>query len=485
MPASGRRLIASARIPFIELRGRLFAKYVALFVAVVCMALIANGAFQIWFFSQEHKASLIRIQHEQAEAAAAKIGQFVKEIESQLGWTVQLPWTAGTFQQRRTDAWRLFRQVPAITELAQLDPSGREQIRVSRLAPDVLGSGIDFSGDPRFIEAVSRKTYYGPVYFRRDSEPYMTLGLAGGRDAGVSVAEVNLKFIWDVVSQIKVGQRGKAYVVDSRGRLIAHPDISLVLRTTDLSHLTQVQAARASFSGAAVETVQVAKDIQGQRVLTAYAPVAPLGWLVFAELPTDEAYAPLYATIARTGWLLLAALGLAFLAGMFLARKMVVPIQALRAGAARIGHGDLDQRISINTGDEIEELADQFNDMARRLRDSYADLEKKIESRTQELARSVSELRALGEVSQAVNSTLDLENVLTTIVAKAVQLSGTEAGSMYVFDDAAQAFRLRANYGTDQATITALMEQHDRSQLSSHQFCNRAARTASSSGLAQ
>ena len=272
--------------------------------------------------------------------------------------------------QRRTDAWRLFRQVPAITDLVQLDPFGREQLRASRLAPDVLESGIDASNDPKFLEAVSRKTYYGEVYFRNNSEPYMTLALAGDRDAGVSVAEVNLKFIWDVVSQIKVGERGQAYVVDARGRLIAHPDISLVLSNTDLSHLAQVRAARAISSGGSADTVEVAKNIQGQQVLTASAPVRALGWLVFVELPADEAYRPLYATIVRTGWLpLLGALGLAFLAGTFLARKMVVPIQALRAGAVRIGSGDLGQRISINTGDEIEELADQFNDMARRLQE--------------------------------------------------------------------------------------------------------------------
>ena len=141
---------------------------------------------------------------------------------------------------------------------------------------------------------------------------------------------------------------------------------------------------------------------------------------------------------------------MAVLAGMFLARKMVVPIQALQAGAARIGSGDLGQRISIKTGDELEALADQFNDMAGRLQDSYTDLERKVEARTRELAQSVSELRALGEVSQAVNSTLDLETVLTTIVAKAVQISGTEAGAIYVFDDQQQEFRLRATYGMDQ-----------------------------------
>ena len=170
-------------------RSRLFIKYVALFVTVVVLALVANGAFEIWFSYQEHKASLISIQREQAEAAAAKIEQFITEIESQVGWTTQLPWSDSTLEQRRFDALRLLRQVPAITELAQINASGHEQLRVSRLAMEVVGSGIDMSKEPEFTEAVAHKVYYGPVYFRRESEPYMTLSLAGTRrDTGVSIA---------------------------------------------------------------------------------------------------------------------------------------------------------------------------------------------------------------------------------------------------------------------------------------------------------
>jgi two-component system NtrC family sensor kinase len=386
------------KVPIPKTRRRLFAKYVALFVAVVCVALISNGIFDVFFYYQEHKGSLIRIQREQAEAASAKISQFVKEIESQLGWTTQLPWSAGSIEQRRFDALRLLRQVPAITELAQLDASGKERLRVSRLAMDVVASGTDFSKEPKFTEAVARKVYYGPVYFRRESEPYMTLAIAGTRrDAGVSVAEVNLKLIWDVVSQIKVGERGHAYVVDAQGRLIAHPDISLVLRNTDMSRLAQVSAARAATGGEAPERVQESEDIAGRKVLTAYAPVAPLGWLVFVELPATEAYAPLYAALERLGFVLLAALGFAVLAGMFLAGRMVGPIQALRAGAERIGGGDLSQRIRIKTGDELEALADQFNDMAGRLQESYAGLEQKVEERTREVEEKSRQLEVASQ----------------------------------------------------------------------------------------
>jgi signal transduction histidine kinase len=432
-----------------KIRSRLFTKYVALFVAVVGVALLSNGIFEVFFYYREHKAALIRIQHEQAEAAAAKIGQFIKEIESQLGWTTQLPWSAGSIEQRRFDALRLLRQVPAITELAQVDSTGKERLRVSRLAMDVVDSGLDLSKDPKFTEAVAHKVYYGPVYFRRESEPYMTLSLAGTRkDAGVSIAEVNLKLIWDVVSQIKVGERGHAYVVGPGGRLIAHPDISLVLRNTDMSKLAQVQAAQAGN----VESLEGAKNTQGQEVLTASAPIAPLGWTMFVELPVEEAYASLYAALQRLAIVLAAASLFAVLAGVFLARRMVGPIQALRAGAERIGGGDFAQHITIKTGDELEGLANQFNEMGARLQESYADLENKVEQRTSELSESLQQQTATADVLKVISrSAFDLKSVLTTLTQSAKALCGASLGIIFLRDG--EVMRLQAESGCTQAFV--------------------------------
>jgi signal transduction histidine kinase/CheY-like chemotaxis protein len=367
-------------------RGQLFRKYIGLFVTVVCAALVANGLPDIWFSFREQNVLLVRIQQEQAASVAAKISQYIKEIEGQLAWATLLPWSTDTLDEWRFDAVRLLRQVPAVTEIAQLDGAGREQIRVSRLVRDVVGSQADFSHKDFFVKAVANKVYYGPVHFVRESEPYMTLAMAGvRRDYGVIVAQVNLKFIWDVVSQIQVGVRGRAYVVDPAGRLIAHPDISMVLRNTDVSQLAQVQAGLAEGSAPPSEQPLVTNDIEGRRVLSVHAPVGPLGWLVFVELPVDEAYAPLYSSIRRSAALLVAALALAAFAGLYLARRMTIPIRALHDGAARIGRGDLGQGISIKTGDELEALGEQFNRMAAQLEDSYASLERKVEERTHQL----------------------------------------------------------------------------------------------------
>src|SRR5262245_8525982 len=368
-----------------QLGGKLFRKYVLPFAGVLCAALVVNGLLDIWFSYREQTALLIRIQREQAESIAAKIDQFIKEIAAEVGYLTQLPWSAARLEQRRFDVRCLLRQWPAITDLPQLDSAARERLRVSPVTMDVIDSQSDRSQEVAFIEAVARRVYHGPVYFHQESQPYMTLSVAGARrEAGVSLAEVNLAFIWDVVTQTKVGERGRAYVIDEDGRLIAHPDISLVLSNSDLSQLGQVKAARAAGTEAAPNQEAV-ESIEGERVLSASASVPTLGWLVFVELPLAEAYAPIYATLRRSGTLLAVALALALLASVLLARRMVAPIQVLRMGAERIGSGDLAQRISINTGDELEALGDQFNSMAIRLEESYATLERKVEERTHQL----------------------------------------------------------------------------------------------------
>lgn len=367
--------------------GRLFRKYLYSIVALAFAALAINTGFDVWFSYREQKQLLAAIQREQAASAAIQIGQFVSQIENQIRWLSRLPPELSTNEDERLNAIRLLRLSPAIAEITELDAKGREQVRVSRRVADRIGSNADLSASPAFRGANESRTYYGPVYFSGETEPFMTLAArSGGRNPNVVVAEVNLRFIWDLVAGIRVGNTGKAYVVDRLGVLIAHPDLWPALRRSDLSGHPDVRAALDGVGPPSGGLVK--EDFSGQRVLSTYATVPSLGWLVFVELPLSEAYAPIYASIGRSTFLLIVLLAFATLVSLWLSRRMTVPIQMLTQGARRIGSGDLGLRLAIKTGDELEALGDQFNRMAAHLRDSYATLERKVIERTSELEKA-------------------------------------------------------------------------------------------------
>jgi signal transduction histidine kinase len=367
------------------------------FLGVVTVVLLVNGSIGMWLAYQEATEAAVRVEQEKADAAADRVVQFVAELEQQIGWTTRADWARVPMEQRRYDFIRLLRQAPAITELLYVDGAGRERLRLSRLEPDVMDSGADLSADPRFRGAQDAKVWSGPVTFRRGSEPYMAIAMQhAGRAPGATIAEVNLKLIWEVITTIRVGGTGYAFVTDRTGRLIAHPDISLVLRDSDLSALPQVREAMAALAAGRTGRAQVlpARGLDGRPVLSAPAAIPRLGWIVFVEQPTVEALEPMWNALYQTLALLALGLGLALAAGLVLSRRLVDPIRQLQSGAERLGEGDLDLRIRVSSADEIGTLALRFNEMADRIRDAQETLEAKVADRTRELATSLADLRA-------------------------------------------------------------------------------------------
>lgn len=353
--------------PLVVPGASLFRKYFrALFAAAVVPLLIAGGS-EAWFGYHDQRARLNDLLNAEAKFAAVNIQDFIEGIRDQLGWTVQLPWSQDFGDRRRLDALRLLRQVPAVESLNLIDAAGKERLFVSRIGLNRIESGDDHSAKPAVVGARSDRIWFGAVTFQGGSEPFMTIALAGNRLAdGVAVAEVNLKFIWEVISGIRVGRTGEAFVLDRPGRLVAHPDISLVLRAdeTEQQPLQNLRSAIRAQPGQAAS----GQDIAGKMVLAAMAHIPGVDWSFVVKQPIAEAFGPIYSALWRTGALLMGGAALAAVLAYWLTQRMVGPIRLLEDGVARIGEGQFDHRIALTTSDEFERLADRLNAMAAELK---------------------------------------------------------------------------------------------------------------------
>src|SRR6476661_8745572 len=370
-------------------RRSLFLKYfVTLFVAVV-VPLMLGAASEAWFGYRDQRVHLNEVLQVESRSAAERIQDYVDGIRDQLGLAVQFPWIEGQDDRHRIDALRLLQQVPAIVSITLVDQTGTERVFASRLGLNRIGRGVDMSADPAVVGARAGKVWYGRVRYRHDSEPYMRIAVAGNlATAGVAIADINLKLIWDIIAAIKIGDTGHAFVVDESGRLIAHPDISLVLRGgTGSGDFNRLKSVVNAANGSAVVTT----GDQGKPVVALSVRAANVGWTVIAQQPILEAFEAIRAALWRS--LALIAIGalFAFVLAYCLARRMSGPIRQLEDGVERVGTGQFDHRITISSGDELEQLANRFNEMAEELAFSKQKSER-INRLKQFLAPQVAEL---------------------------------------------------------------------------------------------
>lgn len=395
-----------------RLRG-LYWKYVFIFVVLVGSTLLVSGVVQAAYAIQETAVALLDLQQEKVSAVAAQIGHFVNDIEEQVQWTARSQPQSGQAAQerRRADYRRLLDQIPAITSISYVDASGRETIYTSRFDLDGPSRALDRSQEPAVRQALTGDTYYGKAESDSNGGIHMLLAISENQPgAGAIITDISLRQVGELVKEITVGRTGYAYVVDGDGRLIAHPQIDtqhqdgrpvlpqvkaiLDARDVGVNPPDELAASEQplppinSWHGvlnylfqpwATIDLARFALNDQDIPVLVANRLVDPPGWLVMVEQPAQETLPPLVRNAARTAALLVAGVGAALLVSLLFAGGMVRPIRLLQNGAIRIGEGILDQRINIRTGDELESLADAFNEMAGHLREYYATMEQRVE----------------------------------------------------------------------------------------------------------
>jgi signal transduction histidine kinase/CheY-like chemotaxis protein len=371
-------------------RSRLVRRYFLVCATLVGGSLVAGILVEMGFRFHEARQNVEVVHRQMAELAALRIRNYIEDVARAVNLAAHpRNLTRGRVgADYNTDLREILKNVPAIRNVVALDPEGHETLRQSRIGRSVPNAAEDHSSSEYFTAARSGKLFFGPVIFPPDSfEPRIVIAAPiepfVGEVVGVLAAEVNVRYVWDVVQEIQVGESGYAYVVDGAGSLVAHPDLHLVLQRKNLSDLPQVAALRNTDAGDGVAGVY--RNLANQSVLVSHVRIANVGWTVFVERPLTEVYAPLIASLARTGGILLLVCVMAVGAAVLLGRRVVGPIEVLRRGAARLEAGELDARLELETGDEFEELAEDFNRMSHRLQDSHATLERKVEERTQQL----------------------------------------------------------------------------------------------------
>lgn len=423
-------------------QGRLAWRLTALLVLFAGSLLIPVGAALIWLSFHAQRQAIARTQTEIARQAAVEVSTFLTAVDQSLMLLAQTQNLAdlGAADQQRA-LYQLLKTVRTFDELTYVDASGLERAKVSPYHTFTTEELISQVDHPGFRQALRGEPFISGVNFSQYSgQPIVWLAqpVTDPRQgsAGVLMAQVNFRRMWDIVTGLQVGQTGYAYVVDGQGHLIAYRDISPVLRREDLSRLPTVAGF---LEGRAVTSEY--RGLWGQQVIGAQVAIAATPWAVIVELPVAEAYASLYRMAGLLALLLLVAIAVAVAVGTRLGGYIVRPIETLQAGATRIGAGNLSHTIELETGDELEALAGAFNTMSRNLLRSQAEieqwnrqLEELVTEQTAALRAANMQLKALARVSQSINAVLALPAALEAVADATRTVLGTGRCAVFLLD---------------------------------------------------
>jgi signal transduction histidine kinase len=418
------------------------------------IALITVVAASYYYTVRQIERDAADLQSEIASVTAERIRDFVqRKIErvSDTANAVSL-YPMGSKEQQLLVSL-LAKNDTSFTDASIIDAQGMEVLKVSDRRVYFPSDLSDQSKSAKFNKAIKGEDYISPVHTSDRFQPYVTVAIplwgSAQSVAGVVAAEADLSFLWEVIGKINFGSAGYAYLVDEHGNLIAHKDGSLVLKRMNLGQLDKVREFLRNRTRSDLNPAHKGRGLLDRPVLGTYAPVPDLGWAVILEEPIDAALANVEELKRYAVVLLVVGLAVGLVIIAWVSSRMTGPIRELRQGVATIGAGNLEHRTSIKTGDEIQDLADEFNKMTDALQNSYATLEQKVEQRTKEIS-------ALYGVTTAVNQSLALEDILNAVIAKTTEMFHFESTRVFLFNDEMEELQLRASYEVDSEHMTGI-----------------------------
>lgn len=352
---------------FRSLTVTLAVAFIAISLAIV---LITTGLQGFSNYQNQQKI----ISYEQnliAQGAADTVKNMVSVRIDKLQGTAYLSGLATSQpEQQKATLGKLLHFDPAFRQVILFNARGEEITRSSRVSRAESNQISEPIREDIFAHAVQGKTFIGPVYIDEKSGEPMVIMAAPVTDIfgdfkGALAAEVNLKFMWDLVGNLEIGNKGAAYVVDNKGNLIAYGDISRVLKGENVLGLEEVR--RFVSNRDVAYNAEVTVGIEGEDVVANYVPLGDPDWAVIVEMPVDEVYREFNQGLYRTILILLTSLVLASIAGILLSRIITKPLILLRDATREISKGNLETRVEISSMNEIGELADSFNRMTADL----------------------------------------------------------------------------------------------------------------------
>jgi len=372
-----------------------------LLVSIFLISLI--GGMNLYKTYSDNKQIIAAEQEALVKDAINKVRDHIKEKVSMLAAVIYVSDVINVTNDNREQEIILARalaQNEDVSQIVLLDSKGKEIGRQSRLETRNLGQITDERKKEIFKNEKTKETYISKLYIDENvNEPVVIISIISrdrfGDFNGMMLAELSMKSMWELISSMKVGKNGIAYVVDSQGILLAYKDNKRVLKKENLKHLSVVENFTKNNNNDYEIRPDIVKGINGNDVVSSLMPVGYTDWAVAIEIPSDEAYAPLIKSMYIVVIIILICLVMSIIAGFLLSRRITRPIIKLRDAAVEISKGKLDTKIDIDSNNEIGDLADSFNLMI----ENTGNLIRKIKDVSNILLNHSSELKKYTDLS--------------------------------------------------------------------------------------